>query len=905
VPINNPVVRRLVHVLLCVAALLPSPAASQTAAPATLAGTITDETGARLNQITVIVAEETGAGGARRVETGSSGTFAFHALPSGRYLVQIGGAGFRTLSDRVLLRPADFVTFDAVLERGAAPEAMARPRRSVARALGPAQTTTIDAGLLQFLPFESRRASDAVRLAPGVHPANHSAYGSPGRSANRYTLDAMSLGDPRGEGVWADGSYRWLRDVEVLSHGAGAEHGGYGGVLVHGVLSSGGEHLSGMFETLFTNDALITSNVPAEVVAQNPALREPARDFAFDGSGHVGGALRPERAWFFTGGQFRTERVTPAGFPPASEDYEPGSGPSSPSVSATRGIFKPTFALGPRQHLAASVAIERLHDNAAFAGPRVLPAATLDDSTTSWVFSGQYTRVLSSSSTLDVRYSGLTGRNEQAPHNGDTPGYYDIAQDVYAVNAVDFFDARRTRHELSATWAHLIDSHALKAGAEFERSGARTETGYNGGRTIDAIFGVPYFAYTWEGDRRDSTNVRLTAFFQDAWIPGPRLAITAGARLDRIAGSLARLDGTVFETTSLAPRVGLAWMPGASGTVIRANYGWYVEGAKSSYYDVLDPGVTPVMGVFVDENLRPLGSPTPVSPGTRHDIDPGLRHPRTQQAAGSVEREIAGRMLIRATGIYRRSDRFIEDVLQFENTEFTLRTIADPGPDGLPGTGDETGTTVTGYNQLTDPFRSRLLITNPDDAFQDYRALEVSATRRMNETSGVQASWVFSRTTGNYDTVEALGNTAEYDSPNVDPRFQPLREGALTNGYRHVLKALGTYSGPWQLTAGVAFYYTSGAPFTRTTRVRFNQGREDLFVEPRGSRRLGPENRLDARLERPFSIGPGRLSVVAEGFNLMNRWTITGRTAASGGAFLTPTGVMAPRRFRLGAVYRF
>ena len=48
-----------------------------------------------------------------------------------------------------------------------------------------------------------------------------------------------------------------------------------------------------------------------------------------------------------------------------------------------------------------------------------------------------------------------------------------------------------------------------------------------------------------------------------------------------------------------------------------------------------------------------------------------------------------------------------------------------------------------------------------------------------------------------------------------------------------------------------------------------------------------------------------RLGVTFEGFNLTNNAAITSRTVRSGAEYFVPRALVNPRRFRLGAVYRF
>ena len=553
---------------------------------------------------------------------------------------------------------------------------------------------------------------------------------------------------------------------------------------------------------------------------------------------------------------------------------------------------------------------ERTVIQAREASTHIVPEATLKESSSTVAWNSHLTRVLSPSTVFDASYSGLHGSDDLTPYNGDTPGWYDVAADIYAVNSPYFSNAGRARQQAVAALTKFTSgfggSHDLKIGVELERAGATTEIGYPGGRSIDSANGVPFFLYLWEGSGRDNVTSRYTAYAQDSLRLASRVTLNAGVRFDRITGSNRHLDDRVYATNAVAPRLGLAWdLRGSGRTVLRAHYGWYYDGVKSRYFDTVDPKIAPVYGVEVDPRVNTIGARVLLQPGTNHVIDSGLKPPRLKEAVVGVEHELFRGIVAGVYAIDRRSDQFVDDVLTYRAADFVRATIKDSGPDGFAASGDETANTTSVYGQLTNPLANEFLVTNPASAFRTYQGLEVIVRRRTTARWSVEGSWVLSRTTGNYDNAGA-GLSADYDSPNTDPGLQPLREGRVANDNTHLAKVFGTYRLPFRVSLSGAFYYTSGGSFTRTQGVRLSQGRVDVFVEPRGSEHYDAIMRLDARLERQFSIGGGRrIGATVEAFNLMNDSTVTSRITQSGFRYFSPQSLVQARYFRVGAIYRF
>lgn len=892
----------------------PPNALAQLGQTAALTGTITDASGALLPGVSITVSSEVLIGGSRTTQTDDNGVYRFPALPPGVYQIRVELSGFKVLTREARLELGQTITLDGKLEVGIQQETVtvigASPVVDV-KAAGSQKNLPTD--VLEQVPFSQRFGPGAMLVAPGVNPTNYSSYGSGQSSSNAYLIDGVDVSDPEGGTIWVFANHNWLQEVQVVGLGANAEYGGFTGVASNSLFRSGSNAFHGLFETLYENDALTGSNTSDAILAANPDLVAAKTTYVTDTTAQVGGPIKRDKLWFFTSFQYYRPKIAPSGFPPTVPDGmpNPNVGPDARLERSPRFLFKPTIKLGNNDQLTGFFQAERYDVDGRGAAGNVAPEATVFEDSAGFAWNGNYTKVLSSSSVFDVRYAGFWGYYYLKPYNGNTPGWYDVDEDFYGVNSYYYYNADRVRHQVNASVTKYASGYAgehnLKFGAELERGYVKTSYGYNGGMYVFSSYGVPYYANLWDGYLKDDINTRYALFAQDAWSITPRLTINPGLRIDMHRGFNRHLDDTVFKTNPVSPRIGFAWdVLGNSRTVVRGHYGYYYDGAKSTYYDLLDPQIAPLYGAYIDSNLNVISPLYPLDPGTSRTLDPDIRHPRLKQGVVGVEHELFKGLSVGVNGIWRDNDRFIDDALSYRPGDFTTRTVTDPGPDNTAGTGDETTNSITAYAQVTDPAENQYVITNPRGAFRRYRGVEFSANKRMSNDWQLQASWVISKITGNYNNTNSYGNSSEYDSPNTDPGLQPYREGRLTNDNTHIAKALGTYRAPFGVLLSGAFYFTTGQTFTRTLRVSLPQGRTDLFIEPRGSQRYEAQKRVDMRIEKQFVIGGDRrLGVSFEGFNLTNNAAITSRTTRSGSTYFTPQGLVSPRRFRLGAVLRF
>jgi hypothetical protein len=906
--------RRRVYLLLATVLFFsPALAHAQIGQTAVLQGSVTDTTGSAIPGATVTVTSPALIGGARSAVTDANGSYRFPGLAPGIYRVQVELQGFKTYSqENVRLELGQTIELDPRMEIGTVTETV-----TVTGAAPIVDTSTsaaqknLSEETLENIPFTSRFGPGAMLLAPGVS-SQYTAYGSGGSSSNAYMIDGVDVSDPEGGTIWLFANHNWIQEVQVIGLGADAEYGGFTGVASNSLFRSGSNRFSGLIETIYENDKLTGSNVTDEILEQNEDLTPGTTDYITDTTIQLGGPFKRDKAWFFASMQYYRPKTAPAGYPKPGTEGD--GGPTARLEVSPRFLFKPTLQLSNNDKITGFLEYDSYTVDARRSGATVAPIATVHQDSPEFSWNGNYTKVLSNNAVFDVKYSGFWGYYYLSPYGGDdVPGWYDVVEDFYSVNSYYFYNADRVRHQANAAFnvfkSGNAGEHNFKFGVEFERSYVKSELGYPGDMYIFAEEGVPYAAYFYEGYLKDNVNNRYAMFAQDHWQIGKRLTINPGVRVDLHRGHSRDLGETVFRTSPIAPRIGLAFdVTGNGKTVLRAHYGHYYDGAKSTYYDKLSPNQAPVYYAYIHPvTLRPTSALEVTRPGANRTMADDLKHPRLKQFIVGLERELFPGWSVSATGIWRDNDQFIDDVLL--NGQFTTRQEVDPGVparEGFPAV-PPSGASLTTYRPVNDPLDWQYSIENPDYLFRRYRGLDLHLKKRYSNRWMFDASWVISKITGNIDNTGNFGNGVEGDDPNRDSRFQPFREGRLSRDNTHIAKVLGVYTLPFEIQASGAFIFQTGNTFTRTLRVNVGQGsRPDLFIEPRGAQRFEDQPRFDVKFEKKFSVrSSDTLGVTFEGFNVFNNAAITSRTTRSGATYFTPTGLVQARRLRLGLVYRF
>ncbi len=222
---------------------------------ATIAGAVTDPTGAIVPEVAVTVTNaETNFKFTARTNT--DGLYRVPSLQPGPYRITFQAAGFKQLvRDGVMLRTGDVLPVNATLEIGAVNESIA-----VTGTATLIETQTSSAGsvveghTLQALPMYQRFVDATAMFMPGVSVGTTSGSGSvngynmAGQRSSAIGLfeDGVSVNNPSADAASLRSVQNSVAEVKVLTTALPAEYGHSAGGVVSTVKKTGTNELHGM-----------------------------------------------------------------------------------------------------------------------------------------------------------------------------------------------------------------------------------------------------------------------------------------------------------------------------------------------------------------------------------------------------------------------------------------------------------------------------------------------------------------------------------------------------------------------------------------------------------------------------------------------------------------------------------
>jgi hypothetical protein len=299
--------RRLLGVALA-CLLTAGPALAQTIR-GTLTGTVTDETGAVLPAVTVVVTHG-GTGISRSATTTAQGTYTIPLLEPGTYQAAVEQSGFKKLvRGGIVVQIAQTTRLDLPMQVGEMSEEVqvvdeAPLVRSTTAELG----QVIEMKQIQALPLNGRFFQHLITMTPGAMPfygrgdsaenasaggariaTAHTVNGMPW-SGNNYLLDGVVNNEMQNAYINITPPLEAIQEFKVQTNNPTAEFGVFGGAAVNLSIRSGTNEIHGSVFDYMRDDALNSKSYFAQTKA-------PYSSHQFGGT--LGGPIIKNKAFFF------------------------------------------------------------------------------------------------------------------------------------------------------------------------------------------------------------------------------------------------------------------------------------------------------------------------------------------------------------------------------------------------------------------------------------------------------------------------------------------------------------------------------------------------------------------------------------------------------------------------------
>jgi Carboxypeptidase regulatory-like domain len=957
--------RRLTAILLLAIAGAGGAGAGAAAAAgddATVAGGVTDPSGAPVPDCAVALASEDGAE-IRSRSTGPLGEYRFVGLPPGRYRISFRRAGYEPIPDEALtVEGGTFVSLDAVLEvegTGSGSGRVAASVRITRSRVGSGSGLDLDRTRLDEIPV-GRSLWATLEATPGLvvdrvdvgglGGAQQASFSATGTSyaQNRYILNGIDVTDDSALGASSTYySYDSFEDV-LVSTGSHPADVASPGVLVQVETRSGTANgWGGGAAFYFENGALQSDNLDDRLRAQGVSESNRLDSFR-DVSLELGGPLVRERAFFHV--SYARQAIDPfvIGF------FLPSGEPAVDSTDLDTITARGTIAFHSESKLALFFhRNDKLRPHRDASRSRPDPATTLHQDSKTSVYQARYSDPLGESTLLDAQ-AGFVDLHFPLGESPDLPP--DSFSRIELANGVrsggpgtsELFDRRDFQASASLHW--LSDrwrsgSHDLRLGWATRMSSARATDDLTGAILYRDLFGAPLQVEIYAQPLTAVNRLANQALYvEDGYVKGS-LALELGLRFDwwsasypdqaRSAGRweeffsshglpTATAGRVAARFVSLAPRLFFSYdVTGKGLTFLRGGYARYGHEIGTGLASFANPnGPAAALLRFDDRNgnrvVDPgeidLDAPLSLSLPTAHEIDPGLAQPLTDEVTLGIERTFRRNLAVAATLLYRRDHRLIDDVnVGVPTSEYVEGLALDPGRDLAVGTADDGVVPI--FNQSRQSLgRDRLVLENPEGLDGRYRGIRIEARKRGGGRWQAGASLTLGESKG-YLPGPGLEGTegAAYATPLFNnPNTLTHAEGRTFWDRPRMFRLASSFAWKWGLSFAGTYRYQVGQPLYRSilvsktnSGVPLNQGPVEILAESQGSA-LAPDLHLvDLRATKTFRFGGrGDLDLVLDLFNALNASTATEMSSRQG-AFGAVLAILPARVARIGIRYRF
>ena len=929
----------------------------------------TDEQGAATPGVTITASSPVLASGTATGVTDTAGLYRFVSLQPGTYTVKLELQGFQTIvRENIDVLVGQTTPVELQLKVATVAETVTVAGTSpVVDTTSANVNVTLSTPLLQATPGGRDIWALTEYKVPGLVMSRPDVGGTSGGLQGTYTargttsaqntqyLNGVNVGDP--SAIGAAGFYYDFDAFDEIQVSVGAHDITVptGGVFLNMITKSGGNKWQGQGAFFYSGSSIQSGNVDQNLQNYGFNPITGAVNFISDATFNGGGPITDKLRFF---GAFRDWRVhvnTPAALSETLVDQ----------TNMTSGLGNFTYQVNTNNKLTAFYSRQYYKKPNRFLTSATVPSTNFtaqsvsDEDDVFDVVQGLWNSVITPKLFLNAAFS-FNNINFPLKFNGNTQSLTDLSTGILLNNEASQSLAIRRRFEYNATFNYFVDQalggrHELKFGFDEAHAPVQTETDRWGDvaltyRSLPAgatpagsanvtLYNTPVISLS-------STDV-FSLFVQDSYIV-KKLTLTGGARLERLNSYLPAQSSPATQWAA-AGIGGFPTLPRsfpASGNIIDW---WNTSPRISAVYDVMGDGLTAIRGsaaryyyVLNSAAVNPVnlnatyselyawndkngdlqfqpgeqqGTPV-ITSAASTSFDPGFSRPYTNEYTLGLDRELMGNTKLSVTYTYRQEKNLQAYVnTALPNSQYVPRTTADPGPDGVAGTTDDT--TIQTYNRLS--AANTVLINNDPTFEQTYKGVEITATKRMSSKWQMLAGLTLSKSQ-QFSKSEAASTT----ELNYGPNALINTTGPITTDVPVQFKLTGTYTLPKDIALAANFRSQSGTPYNRQLSVPMTfGGSATVNVEPYNSDRLPALTTLDLQASHLFVVGDNKsLNVVFAVSNIFNANTVWSVRTLTGLAsfreagnpqgaintypqFGAPTNILGPRIARFGVTYRF
>ena len=844
--------------------------------PGTMIGVVSDTSGGILPGATVTLTSQALPGGPVAAVTNAQGEYRVTGLPPGTYTLAITLSGFSAYKEDGLR-----VTVGGTTERNVRlPLATVQENITVSSAaplIDTRQTgigAQLSADAVETLPNKRFTAAASFMTdMPGVTANNiEQAYsvnvmGSSG-AETPLMVDGVVTNHPASGGGWTHFDLDAIGEVSATTLGASAEFQGAAGGVLDVITKSGTNQFHGDAAGFWAPQAL-----SSQPIIRDCSCPEGQTGFTWyknrDYSGHIGGPIRRNRAWFFGGFTFTGQSGS-----------TPGQASLTPPNQYLIWFADPSAKVDVK--LSDRFSFEQTYYEEAFFEPLphfptiTTPLETIQRSTGASGLWGKglphgaslFKSTWSSRTVFTARYAITDLPDQRIGFNNDltTPRRVDSATGINSGNAEAFRSKpRRDEVDLKANTffsGSSLDNN-LSYGLQFIRNRIWRATVEPGGVIYSDFNGQPDQA-TFTPPAIDAAQYNAqAAWFESELTFKHEVTVKVGARYDRLVGSSPDADavdsafqptgktisglGRLITWNTISPRVGVNWKLSQDGnTVLRAVVGRYYDSLTLTSIESVHPGNAATTLAKYDTATGLYDIILSVKdPRSNIAFDGSMKTPYTDQYSIGLDRQVARNMAVSASYVHKIQKN--QTVTLTTNAQYGTQQVASPA-----------GGTLTVFPLISNA-NDRIFLTTDDSAYHtNYDALLFSLTRRYANSWQGNVSYTYSKFRG-------------LTAGAVDPNDVTNAEGAQSIDRPNTVTATGSYDIRFigaQISGNLIVL--QGTPYAPTAQISLPQGRRSIRLASPDAFRGPTEKHLSIRLTKMlFRTSTRRLELSAEVRNLL------------------------------------